>query len=634
VPTVVGFLLTGMAIGPNGLALIDRPDSVSSLAEVGVVLLLFAIGLELSLSRIVRMGRWVLLGGGAQVVLTAAVVAIVLHFVRGVGPNLAIFAGALVALSSTAIILKLFTDRGELDTVQGRVVVAVLLFQDLCVVPLMLLVPFLAGTGGGAGEAVRQIIASIVVVGILVLGGRIVVPRVLHRIAELRNREIFTLSVVCIGLGAAYVTSLFGLSLALGAFIAGLIIAESEYGLQALSDVLPFRDTFTGIFFTSVGMLLDLGAMMRNPLPVFGGALGILVLKTLVVVVVVRFLRRKLHVGILSGLALAQVGEFSFVLAGAALSLGLLAPVQYQMVLGASVVTMLAAPFLVAAGPAISERIVNMLGHTVRIPTEEQASVAAMEDHTIIIGYGLNGQNLARALEGAHIPYVILEQNGQVVRRARLDREPIFFGDGTRADVLEHVGIHRARVLVFAIAAVEEERRGVAVARQLNPELRIIVRTRYVREIEELRRLGADEVVPEEFETSIEIFSRVLERYGVPETRIYRAAVEARADQYGILRSERRGAAASVHPALASLGANVRIETVEVDASSAVAGETLGSLRLRTVTGATVLAVIRDKTATYAPDPSFQFAGGDEVVLMGAADSVDRARDMFVEARS
>ena len=280
VPTVVGFLLTGIAIGPHGLALIGQPESVSDLAEIGVVLLLFAIGLELSLSRIIKLGRLVVLGGGFQMAGTIAVIGGVVAL-AGVPLNQAVFFGSLAALSSTAIVLKVFNDRQELDTPQGRVVIAILLFQDLCVVPLMILVPLLAG-GDASGEqpAALQVVVSLTVTTALVLVGRLVVPKVLERVAALRNREIFTLCIVVIGLGAAYVTASFGLSLALGAFIAGLVISESEYGVQALSDILPFRDTFSGIFFTSVGMLLDVGYVARHPVLVVGATVAVIVLKT------------------------------------------------------------------------------------------------------------------------------------------------------------------------------------------------------------------------------------------------------------------------------------------------------------------------------------------------------------------
>jgi CPA2 family monovalent cation:H+ antiporter-2 len=629
VPTVVGFLLTGIAIGPNALGLVAQPDSVASLAEVGVVLLLFAIGLELSLSRIVKMGQWVVRGGGLQVVATiAAIAGIALAF--RTPPRLAIFFGALFALSSTAIVLKVYNDRGELDAPHGRVAVAILLFQDLCVVPLMLAAPLLAGSGATAATSVRTIVLSVIVVAVLIVGGRLVVPRALRRVAELRNREIFTLSVVFIGLGAAYVTSAFGMSLALGAFLAGLIISESDYGLQALSDVLPFRDTFSGIFFISVGMLLDVRYVAAHLAAVAGVAAGVMVLKALIIIVVVRLLKRSLRVGILTGLGLAQVGEFSFVLAGSGLTLALLNAEQYQLFLGASVLSMLAAPFVIGGAERVAEWATHAARHPdVVIPTTEMPVVRALRDHVIIVGYGLNGRNLALALESAQIPYVVLEQNGQIVRRARLERTPIFFGDGTRAEVLEKVGIEHARVLVFAIAAPAEERRGVAVARHLSATVRIVVRTRYVREIEELRRLGADEVIPEELETSVEIFARVLRRYGVEVNRIRRLVDEVRSDHYGMFLTRERSVTARIGDALSPLGERVRLETVVVEEGTLAANQSPASLSLRKTTGATVIAVVRRGAVTYSPEPTTVFEVGDEVLLVGDTDALEKARSYF-----
>ena len=629
VPTVVGFLLTGIVIGPNALGLVAQPDSVAALAEVGVVLLLFAIGLELSLSRIVRMGQWVVRGGGLQVLATIAVIAVA-SMTFGTAPRLAVFFGALFALSSTAIVLKVYNDRAELDTPHGRVVVAILLFQDLCVVPLMLGAPVLAGSAASTGESIRTIIVSVVVVATLVLGGRLFVPYALRRIAELRNREIFTLSVVFIGLGAAYLTSAFGMSLALGAFLAGLIISESDYGLQALSDVLPFRDTFSGIFFISVGMLLDIHYVAAHAGLVLSVTFAVMLVKALIVIAVVRLLKRSLRIGILSGFGLAQVGEFSFVLAGTGITLGLLTADQYQLFLGASVLSMLAAPFVIASGDRVAEWASRASrGSEVSIPTQEIPTVRALRDHVIIVGYGLNGRNLALALESAHIPYVALEQNGQLVRRARLERTPIFFGDGTRTEVLEKVGIEHARVLVFAIAAPAEERRGVAVARHLSKSVRIVVRTRYVSEIEELRRLGADEVIPEELETSVEIFARVLRRYGVEVNRIRRLVDEVRGDHYGMFLTRERSVTTRIGDALAPLGERVRLQTVVVEAGALAVKRSPVSLGLRKTTGATVIAVVRAGAVTYSPEPTTEFEEGDEVLLVGDAGALEKARTLF-----
>ncbi len=537
VPTLVGFLITGALIGPSALGLIARLEEVRTLAEIGAVLLLFAIGLELSLSRVVKLGSVVLKAGAGQLFLTTGIFALAaLPF--GIGGAKAVLFGLLIALSSTAIILKVYADRGELDGAPGRVVVAILLFQDLCVVPMMLLLPFLAGENSGIADIVRGIgVTFAVTAGILVIGRR-VVPWLLARIVALRDSELFTLCVLAIGLGSAYATAAFGLSLALGAFLAGLLISESDYGLQALSDILPFRDTFSGIFFTSVGMLLDMRYVAQHLAAILGLAVAILVIKSLVGYFVVRFVRRSQRVGVVAGISIAQAGEFSFVLAGAALSLGLLTSTDYQLFLGAAVVSMLVAPFAVNAAPAIADWIFQFRAMpTMEFATREVRAAAPLDSHTIIVGYGLNGRNVARALRRSQITYAIIEANGQIVREARLGRENVFFGDGTRGEILNRVGIKRAKILVLCLSSVSDERRAVAVARQISPTIHIIARTRKVEEIAELHRLGADEVVPEEFETSIEIFSRVLRKYGTQREKIREAADVARSDHYELLRT-------------------------------------------------------------------------------------------------
>ena len=628
VPTVVGFLLTGLAIGPGALGLIRNPQSLSNLAEIGVVLLLFTIGLELSLSRIFKLGRVLLQGGGVQLVGTIAVTTL-LALAFEVPARQAFFYGALAALSSTAIVLKVLNDRQELDTPHGRIVVAILLFQDLSVVPLMLFVPILGGVGGGVVAALKDTAVSFGVVALLVVGSWFIVPAVLEKVAALRNREIFTLCIVFVGLGAAYLTANLGLSLALGAFIAGLVISESEFGVQALSDMLPFRDTFSGIFFISVGMLLEIRFLLAHFALLLGLVVALLVVKTIIGAVATRLLKRSLQVSILSGLSLAQVGEFSFVLATVGVSHGLLNAEAHQVFIGASVLSMLAAPFVIASARFLAGLACRVAGEpTVELQPHETAAVSALKDHVIIVGYGVNGRNLARVLKAAAIPFVILEQNGHVVRRGRLNREPIYFGDGTRGGVLRKVGVERARVLVLAISAPAEERRGVAEARSLSSTIRIIVRTRHVAEIEALERLGADIVVPEEFETSIEIFARVLRLYGVPGNVIQRDVEVARGGHYELLRG--LSLAELRLEELKHLGVRAEIDMVAVEHGARAVGQDLVSLGLRRETRATVIAVVRGGAALYPPEPTFRFQQGDTVALVGDRDALDRAMRLFV----
>jgi K+:H+ antiporter len=533
VPSVVGFLATGVLVGPNGWGWIAQADSVSGVAHLGAALLLFAIGLELSLTRIVRLGRLVVQAGGFQLAGTMVVAALVL-ILAGRRWNESVFLGALVALSSTTIVLKVLHDRVALDTPYGRVAVAVLLFQDLAVVPLLILVPLLAsgGTGGVHREEVERLAIGLSVVLMLFVAGRWIVPWVLDRIVGLRNQELFTLCIGFFGLSTAFVTSSLGLSLEIGAFMAGLIVSESKYGLHALSDVLPFKDAFSGIFFMSVGMLLNVGSVWQQPWLVLGSAGGILVLKTGVVTILVRALRRSWRVSLITGLTLAQVGEFSFILAGPATA-SLLSTRAYQIFLGAAIVSMIAAPFVIKYAAAFAEWAFRDATSTDDLPPAD-----AYSDHAIVVGYGLHGMHLTRVLKASGFPYVVLEQNGQTVRVGRMNGEPLYFGDGTRREVLRRAGIATARVVVFSIASPNDEKRGVANARELNPRVHILVRTRFVAAIEELLRLGASEVVVDEFEATLELFARVLDHYEIPEPTIHEELAMIRAHQYGLLRDD------------------------------------------------------------------------------------------------
>jgi len=374
-----------------------------------------------------------------------------------------------------------------------------------------------------------------------------------------------------------------------------------------------------------VGMLLDVRYVARHAVLVFGGALGLLVLKFVCGYFAVRIVRRATRVAVMSGLGLAQVGEFSFVLAGTALALGLLDADRYQLFLGSSVLTMIAAPFLVRAADAASEWLLARRGApTMEWSTREARAADVQRDHVIIVGYGLNGRNLARALRGAGISYVVLEENAQVARRARLEREDVVFGDGTRGEVLQRVGAARARAIVFAIASLGETRRGVANARRINATTHIVARTRYVKEIEDLQQLGANSVVPEEFETSIELFTRVLELYGVSAPDIRRRAAELRRDMYSFLRKV--GTAPSrTQASLTRITAHLEFDDLAVRPNSPVAGKRVGELELRERTGAHLVAVLRDGQAHYSPGSDFVIAPGDRVVVVGDGESLARA---------
>jgi CPA2 family monovalent cation:H+ antiporter-2 len=631
IPGLIGFLATGMVIGPNALALVRNPDSVATLAEIGVVLLVFAIGLEMSLAQMIRMGRAIVQGSTLQMVATiagVAIVAILLGQTLGSG----LVWGGMIALTSSAVMLKVYADLGGLDGPAARIAIPVSLFQDLWVIPLVLMVEVLGGEPASFGASLVDITVSIVVISVLVFGGRLVIPRVLAQLARLQSRELFTLSIMFLGVGAAYVTQSFGLSLATGAFLAGLVISESDYGAQALSDVVPFRDAFGGLFFVAVGMLLDIRFVLAHPVWVFGLGLGVVLLKGLTGTLAVVSLRRPVGISVAAGLALTPIGEFSFILASMARAAGLLGADAYQLFLATSMVTIVMSPVLTAWGTDIGNGLAGLLGrHETAEDVDEAATVIHESGHVIVVGYGLNGRSLARVLDAAGIPYVVIEQNGNAVELARLDLQPIMFGDATRIEVLRQAGIERARCLVFAISSPADEARGVTIARRLNPTLHIVVRTRYVRSMADLTAAGADEVVPEEFETSLAIFSRVLRHYNIPSNTIEREVQAARAELYGMLPADEVGALQL--DTLAHLGVHHAIAIVEVETGCPAVGEHPTTLNIRRDTGATVITVVRAGQAHYTPDADFRFAPGDSVVLVGDDESLDKARALFVKAR-
>ena len=556
-PSVVGLLVSGVLVGPYGLSLVADVETVQLLAEIGVVVLLFTVGLEFSMSRLVVMLPLMARIGLPQIVGTTLLVTLATWWYLGTAAQ-AVFAGLLVAMSSTAIVLKLLADRGETGTPHGRIAVAVLLLQDLLVVVAMLAVPLLADAAGTQpgpaapahaaahsaplfANPVAGIVAGLVVVAGVLVAGRRIVPVVLHEVVRQRNRELFLITIVLVCLGTAAITAQVGLSLALGAFLAGLSLAESEYGHQAFTEVLPFRDTLASLFFVSVGMLLDIRFLLANVPLVAATVVAIIIAKMLVTAVPAWLAGFPVRTSLLAGAGIAQVGEFSFVLGSRGAEAGLLDAGDYQTFLAAAVVTMAATPVVTATLPWLLERLARTAGWARRLlemPFEQEGP--ALADHVVIAGFGLNGRNLAAALGEFGVPHVILELNPETVRRERLAGRDIRYGDCTRAAVLAHASLERARAYVIAISDPASTRRSVRIAREIAPAVRILVRTEHLAEVDELESLGADDVIPAEFETALALFDRVLGIYDVPEPTIDGLLAKMRLENYGVLRAARR----------------------------------------------------------------------------------------------
>ena len=624
-PAIVGFLLAGVIMGPNGLKWIPGVQEVESLAEIGVVLLLFTIGLEFSLGRIFPIRRHVIWAGALQVLLTTLVV-LIASFFLGYPLEVGIFYGFLVSLSSTAIVLRIYSDRQEIDAPQGRWAAGILLFQDLCIVPMMLLVPVLGQSGRVSYLLIGwALVKAVLLLTLIVLAARKLLPWILRQVALLRNRELFLLFVIFICLGTAWLTSESGLSLALGAFIAGLVISESEFSHQIVADILPLRDSFSGIFFISIGMLLNLNFLALDIFPSLLNFLLIAGIKSLVLLLVFGLLYRTLRLGVVVALSLAQIGEFSFILARAGRDYGLLTAASEQKFLAASILSMIATPFLIQWAHRLAFGLDSRVGtrsgpQSLGVETEARDSLTG---HVIVVGYGLNGQNLARVLREVGIPYGILEMDPDLVRQAREAGEPIVFGDGTRPEVLKKIGIEQARVLVVAVSDPVATAHVVSQARRLRADLYLVVRTRYVAEIDRLYRLGADQVIPEEFETSVEIFARVLQQYHIPRNVITLQVDLIRKENYGTLRGLHLQGRRLDELSQFLAGTTTDICLV-VEGSPAV-GRNLEELQLRSRSGAAVIAAVREGKSIANPGADFSLAVGDVLVLLGSHKALDQA---------
>jgi CPA2 family monovalent cation:H+ antiporter-2 len=623
VPSIVGFLVTGILAGPHGLGLVSASEEIEVLAEVGVVLLLFIIGMEFSFSTFKQMKKPLLLGGGLQVGLTILMAGVLAYLLnRSLGE--AAFDGMLVALSSTAIVLNLLQSRSELDAPHGRTSLGILIFQDVSVIAMLLIAPLLAGGAAGGGESGWLLLAKgVAVIAFMIVAARWLVPWVLERTVATRNRELFLITVVLICFAVAWLTASAGLSLALGAFLAGLIISESPYSHQAVSNVLPLRDLFVSVFFVSIGMLVDLGYLWDNLWLAPVVALLVIAIKTLTGGIATLALGLPFRVALASGITLAQVGEFSFVLAQTGMTHGLLPAEHYQRFINISVLTMLLTPAGVALASKLSAKLTTM-PH--KLPDDTHA-VHDMHDHAIVVGYGINGRNVAQAARLAGIPFVVAEMNPATVRQEKAQGVPIVYGDATHEPLLEYLGAAKARVLVVVIADAAATRRVVAAAKNLNPGLYVIARTRFVQEVNRLRELGADEVIPEEYETALEIFARLLRRFMVPHDEIEGFVNDLRAESYGMLR--KTGAADCAAGELSRLLSQAQVITLRVAEGSQADGSELVELELRRKHGITLLAVGRGKEVLAEPGAQTRLMAGDLVVLLGTPERLADGTGIF-----
>jgi CPA2 family monovalent cation:H+ antiporter-2 len=664
-PTIIGFIVTGLLVGPSGMGLVSSLPNADNLAEIAGIFLMFTIGLEFSFKRLLKLRREFVRLGFLQVGLTTVCVAWVLHLVMDFPWSKGVFGGFLVALSSTALVMKLLQDARELETPYGMSSLSILLFQDIAVIPMMLALPLLALSPGAASSvsatplisvgSIKTIALIVGTMGAIWLSTRYIIPHLLERIVATRSREVFFFFVLFFCLGVAYLFQWGGLSLSLGAFAAGLIVSESPYGRQVTSDILPLRDNFLGIFFASVGMLLDLSFVAKNwNIVLFLGATGFLI-KVAVISLVGRLYRLPWSLATIMGLVLCQVGEFSFILASRGQELGLLEKQEYQFFLSITVLSMAATPFLYKLAPLIIKRSGPLswrtlsgskVGDKVRKAVAEsqatdQRSIGSGQ-HTIsqtphskmdtpgqalIIGFGISGENVAAAFESLKIPFRVIELNHQTFKRARRHGIDIHYGDATRPDVLDHNGLGSARLVVVTVSGSKVLPLILTAIRHHRPDVQVIIRAQYVRDVEALAKEPQTEIVVGEIETSIEILARALTVYGVSSRDIRRYMEEARSALHNL--SQIKASLQSSAISLPSWDALGMIKPLRIDQDFAAVDRVLGDLDVRRKTGAMVVAVFREGLGSTVPDPEFSFKAGDVVQLVGSAEAQEQAETLF-----
>lgn len=630
VPSTLAFLTSGIVAGPHGLGLVKNIESIERFAEVGVIFLLFTIGIEISLKTLFRTRRIVFLGGALQLVLTLLATAGIL-MVFDWSPGKAIFGGFLTALSSTAIVLKMLQEQAELNQTHGRTSMGILIFQDMAVIPIMLLIPLFSGNSEVIMFDVTGFLIRIAIITvILIMLTKWVVPWLLHTVALLKRRDLFLLTILFLAFAVAWMTSGLGISLALGAFFAGLVISESDYHHHAFGDILPFRDIFLSFFFVSVGMLFD-PAFAKEHLVLIGLLTLIIIAgKTILTTLAVFLTGYSLLSGILTGLFLSQVGEFSFVMARIGFTQKLLDAFHFQLFIAVAVITMSVTPFFIAS----SKRITNWIHKkgtkypwiTGRTQWKDSGK-EALSHHLLIIGYGRNGKNIARAARVARIPYMAVDVDPDNVRQGKKNKENIVFGDATHEALLRQVHADKALVVAISIADLVSTFRILESVRSLNPGAYIIVRTRYNENIEDLYNAGADEVIPEEIEISVRIFSSVLARFHISRDEIERIENTLRARGYEIFLAESRrrnliGDTQSLIPEL-------EIATYAVQENARAVGLSLRDAALRQKWGVTVLAIVRKGEYYTNPDADMVMIPDDRVIVTGTQENVTNVGRFF-----
>ncbi len=629
-PPVLGYLMVGAAVGPHAMNLMPDTGGARYLAEFGVVFLMFTIGLEFSLPRLYSMKR-IVFGLGAMQVLASIVLAMIAGRIGGLGWGAGFALGGTLAMSSTAILSKLLSDRLELDSRQGRETIGVLLFQDLAVVPLLILIPALSGPADALFDTLALATAKAVALLALVLFfGQRVMRTWFFYVARQKSAELFMLNVLLITLGLAWLTEIVGLSLALGAFLAGMLISETEYRYHVEEDIKPFRDVLLGLFFVTVGMFLDVGQIILSLPAVLAMLAALLVGKFLIAGAASRLLGSPQGTAARTGLWLCAGGEFGFVLLSQIDEARLLPPALSQVVVAALVLSMLLAPLIVQASEKIVLRLVpsEWMSRSLQLTSIATQSMF-VDKHAILCGFGRNGQYLGRLLEQEGITYIALDLDPERVREAAAAGETVVFGDAAKRETLMAAGIARASVVVITYADTDAALRAMSMVRACRPDVPVVVRTADERDLEKLQEAGAAEVVPESVESSLMLASHALALVGIPLPRILKRIREIRAERYHLLRGIYRGGE-HLHEESLEERQQVRLHSVPLEAGAYGIGKSLAELRLREL-GVEITAVRRQRIRVVDPVPETRLELEDVLVLLGTPSQIASAETRLLK---
>ena len=616
IPTIIGYLLTGVVVGPSLLGIIRSPNEIEFMAEIGIILLMFTIGLEFSLNHLIKIRNIVFFGGLIQLLFSAGI-AMLISRMYNLSWDASLFIGFLTALSSTALVLKILQERGEITSNYGRTVVGILIFQDIIIIPLILLTPMLGGTTTNVGsEMIVLGIKSIGIIALVYIGNRWIMPKVLHLIALTKNRELFLMSILLVCLAVALLTFELGMSLAFGAFLGGLMISRSEYSQDAFSHLTPFKDTFTSFFFVSIGMLLDLSFVAEHMVLVIATVILVIAIKTFVAGGTAFVLGHTFRGTIIVGLALAQIGEFSFILAKTGQEYNILSYFNYQLFLAVTIVSMAASPFLIMISKPLTAIMLKLPIPQFLIkglfPLKE-IEVPEMQNHIVLIGKDSRSLNLSLMANRMKLPYISIVFDPAEVRKRQQNGESVIYGDAINEPILLKAHTETAEIIVISIGETITALGIIEKVRKLNSHAYIIVRSKYVSNIEDFYRMGADQVIPEEFETAIDLFEIILKKLLIPKNEIETAISSIRDDNYGIFRGKDEKNVIS----LTDLIPDIEIVALKARNYHLFPGNSLKEIHFRKQFGLTVVAVKRREEIFENPGAGFVFEPEDIVYILG-----------------